>query len=401
MNAYAEGALPDGSRSRYFAHLADCDECRGLVTKLTLAASVAETSSATPATAVVKASTSRSWREWLATLFAPPILRYAVPAIALMAVMLVAFVALRGRRDGDNLVAQNERPQANTTAAPEVQFDKQSPAATTATSNTTAPAAPLGGNSANANINAKATNSREADAPAESTVMREKAGESNVAAPKSAPEPIAQQPVDSGVLFGRQQSRDDDKNVQTEMPAPPPPSPSSSVVDLATARKAPAGNDESAYRIESAQKPAGAATKAKASAPASTATNNNYVLDGAENKTQSGSRSTTESRRSRGNPGNGDSVGGATAGPAAKDERSKKEDSEETLTRSVGGRQFRQRGGAWVDTAYNSSRATVNVRRGSEQYRALIADEPGIGNIADQLGGTVIIVWKSRAYKIQ
>jgi hypothetical protein len=229
-------------------------------------------------------------------------------------------------------------------------------------------------------------------------VAREKAGETNADAPKSAPEPIAQQPRDNGVLSGRQQSRDDDKNVETETPAPPP---SPSVVDLATAaRKAPAGNDESAYRVESAQKPAGGATKAKASAPASTVANNNYIIDGAENKTQSGVRSAPESRRSRGNPGNADSVGGATAGPAAKDERSKKEDSEETLTRSVGGRQFRQRGGAWVDTAYSSSRATVNVHRGSEQYRALVADEPGIGNIADQLGGTVIIVWKSRAYRI-
>jgi hypothetical protein len=70
-------------------------------------------------------------------------------------------------------------------------------------------------------------------------------------------------------------------------------------------------------------------------------------------------------------------------------------------TRSVGGRQFRREGGAWVDTAYSSSRATVNIKRGSEQYRALVADEPGIGTIASQLGGEVIVVWKSRAYRIR
>jgi hypothetical protein len=41
------------------------------------------------------------------------------------------------------------------------------------------------------------------------------------------------------------------------------------------------------------------------------------------------------------------------------------------------------------------------VTRGSEQYRALVADEPGIKTIADQLGGEVIVVWKGRAYKIR
>jgi hypothetical protein len=47
-----------------------------------------------------------------------------------------------------------------------------------------------------------------------------------------------------------------------------------------------------------------------------------------------------------------------------------------------------------------SGRATVNVTRGSEQYRALVADEPGLRTIAEQLGGEVVVVWKSRAYRI-
>jgi hypothetical protein len=68
--------------------------------------------------------------------------------------------------------------------------------------------------------------------------------------------------------------------------------------------------------------------------------------------------------------------------------------------RSVGGRQFVRRGGAWTDTAYRGQ-ATTNVRRGSDQYRALIADEPGLRAIADQLGGEVIIVWNGRAYRIR
>jgi hypothetical protein len=73
----------------------------------------------------------------------------------------------------------------------------------------------------------------------------------------------------------------------------------------------------------------------------------------------------------------------------------------EAETRSVGGRHFRKSRGIWIDTAYDSSRTTVNVTRGSEQYRALVADEPGIKTIADQLDGEIIVVWKSRAYRIR
>jgi hypothetical protein len=41
------------------------------------------------------------------------------------------------------------------------------------------------------------------------------------------------------------------------------------------------------------------------------------------------------------------------------------------------------------------------VRRNSEQYRALIADEPELRRISDALGGEVTVVWKGRAYRIR
>jgi hypothetical protein len=400
MNAYAENVLPDGARARYVAHLADCDECRGLVTQLTLAANVADTSSASAA-AIVEASPKRSWREWLAALLAPPVLRYAVPAIALMAVMVVAFVALRERRNDANLVAQNEQTQASKSQAPDFQHDRpaETGTATTTTSNTAAANAPVRGNAANTNPNAQPLSTPEADAPAAAAKAPEKAAEPNAAAPKSAPQPIEQEARGSGVLFGRQQQRsDDDKNVaETEKPAPAPPP-----ADLA-ASNAAAGRDESVFREESARKSAGIA-KAKTGSPATATTtrDNNYVLDGVESKQPVGGarRAPQASARARGNVNNADQSSGESAGPSAKDERNGKKEDSETETRSVGGRAFRNRGGVWIDTAYNSSRSTVNVRRSSEQYRALVADEPGIGNIVNQLGSPVIIVWKSRAYRI-
>jgi len=70
-------------------------------------------------------------------------------------------------------------------------------------------------------------------------------------------------------------------------------------------------------------------------------------------------------------------------------------------TRTIAGRHFRKQGGIWTDTAYDSSTATVNMARNSEQFRALVADEPAIGTIARQLEGEVIVVWKGRAYHIR
>jgi hypothetical protein len=70
-------------------------------------------------------------------------------------------------------------------------------------------------------------------------------------------------------------------------------------------------------------------------------------------------------------------------------------------TRSVSGRRFAREGDVWVDTDYDAPRATIKVARGSDQFRALVADEPGLRAIADQLSGAVIVVWKNRAYRIQ
>jgi hypothetical protein len=65
--------------------------------------------------------------------------------------------------------------------------------------------------------------------------------------------------------------------------------------------------------------------------------------------------------------------------------------------RSYGGRTFENRNGVWTDTAYRGQ-ATTNVRRGSEDYKKL---DSGLRSIADQLSGTIIVVWKEKAYRIQ
>ncbi|HWS56462.1 MAG TPA: hypothetical protein VN228_20155, partial [Pyrinomonadaceae bacterium] len=70
-------------------------------------------------------------------------------------------------------------------------------------------------------------------------------------------------------------------------------------------------------------------------------------------------------------------------------------------TRSVAGRRFRREGGAWVDVNYRPTMSMTGVRRGTESYRALVADHPELGRIAEQLGGEVITVIGGRAYRIR
>jgi len=92
------------------------------------------------------------------------------------------------------------------------------------------------------------------------------------------------------------------------------------------------------------------------------------------------------------------SVGGLIneRGPSAMN----KNKSNDLETRSVLGKRFTRPGSVWIDTDYDSQ-ATIKLSRGSEQFRALVADEPGIRTIAERLDGAIIVVWKGRAYRIQ
>ena len=389
MNAYAEGAVPDKLRTRYVAHLADCDECRRLVTQLTLAAGAGVHSNArrdepTP-------SRTRSWREWLAALFAPSVLRYGVPALALFAVVVIALVVTRDRSSQVDLVAQNEQAK-DSSARPQV--TQNAPAANTPTTGTTA--APFEDSASNANSGAAVNNQRQANTAAETAATKQKDADVKQEAPAQESEPKpAGQPRDFGGVL-REQKRDTEEAVTMarQMPLPTPPATAAAPVSKSTSEE-----DEQRRREEETAKAGGAAAKNSSPEPARSADrSNNYTVDGLA----SGSRTETQNA-----PENGARVGAAMrrarqskpqpgsegAGRAARDERT-------VETRSAGGRSFRRQDGAWVDTAYSSSRSTINIARGSEQFRALIADEPGIRAITDQLGGTLIIVWKNRAYRI-
>ncbi|QQS40848.1 MAG: hypothetical protein IPM63_15990 [Acidobacteriota bacterium] len=64
--------------------------------------------------------------------------------------------------------------------------------------------------------------------------------------------------------------------------------------------------------------------------------------------------------------------------------------------RQISGKTFEQKDGVWYDSAYKGQQ-TTNVRRKTPEYRAL---DSGLRQITDKLTGTVVVVWKSKAYRI-
>src|SRR5256886_6811287 len=109
LNSYAEGVLPAPARARYTAHLADCEKCRGIVTNLTL-----KTGAIDRQKEIEQQIRITFWQK-LGVLFSFPVLRYAIPAFAVFAVIAVGVVALRQQRRSQ-FVAQNQPAQPQVAA---------------------------------------------------------------------------------------------------------------------------------------------------------------------------------------------------------------------------------------------------------------------------------------------
>jgi hypothetical protein len=410
QSAYAENALPSAARAHYTAHLADCDDCRRGVTRLALAAGM-------PAqlepreSAVGQLTTQRvTWRERLGALLAPRAWRYAVPALVLLIVSAVSLIVLTRRtvREGsrETSIAQRntsnvQKPQA--AAQPEMHH------------------APQNGNAADATANAS---------PGD--------GDTNVAPQSNAPaaeEGIAAHNPRAEVVQPLTSAAD-------AVAAPPPPAPSSAVgagarpmpeIPPATPTPAPAEEmatvtTDQAAKTKSSEAVAESAKRERRQGDFEDRRDENRSdrLSGPRRNEQARNAraANADAARSRADNRDGE-LAAATPAPvsptAARRARQSEadrsmggsragEDSDRAetaragpvaATRTVAGRKFRRQGNAWVDVNYNAGQSYTTVRRNSEQFRALVADEPELRRIAGALGGEVTVVWKGRAYRIR
>jgi len=114
LNSYAENSLPAAARARYTSHLADCTRCRQLVSQLSLAAGVLveDKPASIPATSGIKT--------FLSSLLSPMVLRYAVPALALLVVAFIGLTVFRQRAtyDAFNKSVSQVQPTPSASVSP-------------------------------------------------------------------------------------------------------------------------------------------------------------------------------------------------------------------------------------------------------------------------------------------
>ena len=360
LNAFAENALPEAARTRFASHLADCDGCRKLATELTMASPV--TPGVLPES--VRASTFMSSAgQVLAGLFSLPVLRFGVPALAILLLAIVAFVALRRPERGD-FVAQidprgntqeQERPSA--VVAPESSADKAVPSTSKQPGEQTFSSAPSASPLAGEKKASKETDLDRSYAGAANTVSTQ---------PGFAPEPKAD----------ANERAEKSQNAPVAAAAKPVSAENYKLADRdqadSVARKSIDGlvvqKDE---QLGKRNRDVGPSPPPKTGALMS------------ENKAKGPQRSREQSESE-----------GRSAGSA----RSQRTDVS-SETRKVSGRTFRLQGNTWIDTAFNSSMAVTSLPRGSEQYRSFTEDDSGLRAIGQQLGN-VIVVWKGKAYRI-
>jgi len=348
LSAYAENVLPVEARARYTEHLAECARCRGLVVQLSSSAGVV------PAVRTIKAPEPSALRKLLASLFSPLVLRYAVPALGLIVVAALGFFVLRRDKnaDGGSIAQIAEAPKPPSVVSANTQEAEPEPSGDVD------------------RVNKQETAAK----PARSSGSPE----DQVAA--AAPEPTLSPATVNGTV---------------DSPAKKEPAQPVTTVAPAAAAAKPAATTES--REQQANTEARDETAQARLDKEPTADNANKTEEAAKTKPKDRKAADVMS------PGFSGLTAAPSSGARARAGRADGEDKDknDAETRTVAGHRFRKRGGVWIDTAYESSRSATNLTRGSEQYRALVADEPAIKTIADQLDGEILVLWKGRAYHIQ
>jgi hypothetical protein len=349
LNAYAENALPAAARARYTSHMAECSRCRDLVVQLSSAAGVVA------ATETANVSRASAWRTFLASLFTPMVLRYAAPALGLIVIAAIGFVVLRNNPAGRSITQVTQNEQRSTKPVPAASdgqlFSYSSPAGSAASP--------------------EALNDKQ-------VANRNDKEEANKKSPASPPPPNAA-PVVSSVEadVSKDKAAQPKPEQQTTAANEPPPAPKEDSTATAEVRHKYAEAEASKKEVRE--------MPATASAPAAQrGVRAEEQKDRKDNDFARAPKATDEIR-----------VGVQSAGKV------KRDDSLSANTRSVAGRRFQKKGGVWIDTGYDSSQDVMTVARGSEGYRSLVADEPAIKTIADELDGEIIVVWKGHTYRIR
>jgi hypothetical protein len=342
--AFAENAMPARARPPLIEHFAACDNCRQTLSQTILLNAEA---GATAASSNVADTPPEISIPWWRKLFDTPGLALAMGALVLAFTGVLGYVALQSKSSGNAEVSQitePERPRGGPYDSGELQSDVSNKASD--------PIAMSNSTSAVSNAMTSNKNAAAAIASNPTTTRREDAAGVKTAG----------LPGDSRSELDSSSSRAEEPLAGAQPPPPPPVTGGNTV-----------GKDEKK------------------------ADNDDLAERGRENELAK--RKETEDRRAfRDAPMAAAKSGPARSGPLqTQSNQAGNRAFDMEVSRSVGGKTFNNRNGAWYDSAYHGQ-TTTDVRRGTNEFKKL---DGGLKSIANNLNGVVVVIWKQKAYRIQ
>lgn len=342
--AFVENALPEKAKQLNMAHFADCDRCRKQLSTAMSMNSEAETTEA----ASVVAPIAEAAIPWHSKLFRTPNLALAMGAFAVAFSGIVGYLVIQNRsanNRSDVAVANVSKPQASEPTMSGVAANSAPDANKSAIADTViSPAAP-------------------AASPA--------TGSTPTASQPTASDPVSVTPrIDQPTVATKSADTDFSGGVPlTERPE----------AKSATTQPAPKlkEGEPTEFRDEKVE-------------IAKSSTDDIVTTDGGRSLEDRLPREGPYSPKKK-------DSGATRAGPSVTQQQSNANIYNQTQIRSVGGKSFDNRGGIWYDTAY-SNQPMIRVSRGSSEYKKL---DGSIKRAAENLGGTVVVIWKAKAYRIQ
>lgn len=365
LAAFAGNALPDRTRAFYIAHLADCDACRktlsGFITMNPEAAADAASVSAEPVIATKL--------PWYKRLVAMPNLAYTMGALVVM------FSGIIGLLVYQNQMASRSMQTARITSqepSREHESNEEEPqnfsnAASTNSMANTAIGSPIEsvtksgvevGSATAPMSNSSVSTTSAAAAPPSTTADQAKPVDNPSGVPMNEPNaPVKQPALAAPQLVAKEKDADDRRELEDKKS-----------VAKTEENRVITRNDELSKMDAQAQN-----NNMRDQSPGS---NSAKMRSAGPRQVQSQSQSAQVTM---------DGADVSTAGRAVSNPK------------NAGGKKFEFRDGIWYDTAY-TGQSKKDVKRGTEKYIRL---DSGLRNIADQIGGTVVVVWNGQAYKIK
>lgn len=370
MNAFAEGSLPAAARQHYVSHLADCDQCRQMVTQLTISAG------RPAAFQAAGVAVRESWGKKLTELFRPARLRYAAFASILIIAGVLTFLLMRQteRNPQSDLVARNEQPPQISEAKPEGSVTSE-----------------------NSSVAEKTANHSQQESTPKRAVPSE-SGESKNAEAPGAPPKIRKEVPQPATLADKTASA---TPLAAPKPAfaPPPPGETERAGLETKGRNRQQDTTLGGARQSGVFGTAGVDRKQNDQLSTAQMKDDNTA---ARNQPPPASVMSEKAKDSRREGDNATVDRGANESRAAapKTVNGKKSENTDEVpeTRTINGHKFRHQDGAWIDSKFKSSMTVKYVSRDSQEFAALDSE---IRSIAQRLTGQVIIVWKGKAYAIR